>query len=698
MLSSALLEAREDLKKELDSQQRSLQEACESLRSELATHTRCVEGRLAEHRSFCEDHSSLDLSASTGDQHYAECVGIVTDLTKQVDGLRSSLAKESQKLSDEFHAKHSNLNDLMMSINDEYHAQHMRTVTDLTKQMEDLRSVLTKEAGLHVQEEQLGKACDELRSHVDIALQEQCSALQTEFADHKQISRSIMSAIQKDHETLKSELTDYSRNLQQDFSKHHAVHNGHTRLIEEYEPKDFSELQHKPDAHYAKHFNLDGWMNSICDEHPAKNVALVMELKMQVDRLRSSLTEESGLRIQMEDRLGKAHDELRGEIEVTVHQQHTALQAEFAEQSKCKVTTGIQEPCAVTQSELAIYRKGLETKLDACCALHEENAVLMIKSEQRMHKEWEELSEDHGMKLADIKSQMRAINDECHARHTKTEEACVEGLQSVVRSTSSKLKEEIGVMTDLTKQVDQLTSSFAEESGLRLDCEKRLGQACAELRTDLENAIRETNVTLQGDYAALQSELTRYQSELDDKLSEHDAQHNDHTFAIQELQRASNEHPAFQAEMKARRVAEPGISSGSSTTAPEDNLEEKSWAKAMQAFNSAEAMAKKIAKAQSQPILGTESLLKVQPDCLPSATVGVDTIRDGNSNFYHTGIDMDKNGIPDALRRVQGRAAPRNAVAGVQIQQSSPARLRTSIATLRGPSVLPGATPMRRIS
>jgi len=507
-MKSAMMEAHRALKNELyDHKVEAENKAREERGRQEDTHAghkqsmREIEDKLREdlrklHDGHEEKHGETrDMLRALNQEHHEKHVQNAQALET---GLASMLSDTHKKLTDEINALKSGV--------DGNHGSMREILMEVTKQVDVIDEALAKEQKLRIQvEERLEKTTNDLQRGIEESMNEAHAALRLELAAQSKDKDEMKAAMQEAHNALKAELTDHKEAA----SDKHEVH---AQTMQEMEDKLRGDLQALADGHSEKHGEMKDMMESLDKKHHERHLqneaALEEGISRTLDAAHGKLQEELS---QLRSGVDGNHGNLR-EILIEVTKQVDVLDKALAQEQNMRlaVEERVDQACSVLRTEI---EEQLQDHKAAAAQAHEDTHGSfhgkLSDVEQRLSQAMDELAGNH-------KDMITQLNDTHHERHANTEKALEAGLQNVLDQTHGKLANDLEllrsgvdgnhinlrqVLTEVTEQVESLTSSLQAESGLRVAVEEKLEKDVGDLKRDLEDVFKEAHAALKMELA-----------------------------------------------------------------------------------------------------------------------------------------------------------------------------------------------------
>mmetsp|Transcript_52861 Transcript_52861/g.91847 ORF Transcript_52861/g.91847 Transcript_52861/m.91847 type:complete len:1644 (-) Transcript_52861:256-5187(-) len=470
------------------------------------------------------------------------------------------MAKAMKAMDDAHHEKHAaNSEKLENSISDALGSVHARLqdevkqlksggagslkdlskiVADMALQIDKVDMAVEKEHELRMAVEtkldqmfnDQDKVITDVKKDLQIALKESHAALKVELAEHGNSKEELRQAMEDANAALKEEV----KLSQNTFKKGIDDHVKATEI----KHRDIGlAMKAMDDAHHEKHAqNAERFEQGLNDALGNTHAKLQEELKLlkgggaqslgdlskivadvtqQVDSLDQSLQKEHELRMAVEARMDKMFNDqdkvvqgVKKELQVAMKESHAALKLELAEHGKSKeeMAAAMADAHAALKDELSLHKQGLENHGKV-------SAGKMAELEAQLRKDLKKVADDHGDKLQAFADE----HGEKHEQHAQNAKALEAGLHNALASTHSKLQADLAalqngtagnhvslkdILTDVTKQVDELAKDLDKEHDMRMAVEGKLDKMCEDLRKESDVALKEAHAALRVELAA----------------------------------------------------------------------------------------------------------------------------------------------------------------------------------------------------
>jgi len=259
------------------------------------------------------------------------------------------------------------------------------------------------------------------------------------------------------------------------------------------------------DNHEALHSKFESKSRELHSgiEAEKRNRRLSVAIDNKMSGIQKDLAQESDVRTEAEQRLGRACTELRSKLEETIREVHKSFGAELAEhvQSSREMMLSVQDAQAALRGELAAHRK-----------LHDGLAGAIGELEEKLREELQQVSDEHhekhlvsGELLGEMRDLISSVNEETQARYQRAEKAREEGLRSLQEQFRSETK-------------DCVSSLDAKNVSLRDYVEQELLQNFKQDVKELMAAQDSLNESLSAEVAARLKEETQSRIEGDQAM------------------------------------------------------------------------------------------------------------------------------------------------------------------------------------
>jgi len=374
------------------------------------------------------------------------------------------------------------------------------------------------------------KTIQDVKKDLQVALKESHAALRVELAEHGKSKDDIKAALDDAQLAMKEELKLSHSALKGEL-------NTHIKNNDALHKSNADAMKAMDDAHHEKHAaNSEKLENSISSALGSVHGKLQDELKLlksggagslkdlskiladvtqQVDKIDQAVEKEHELRMAVETKLDAMFNDqdkvvqgVKKELQVAMKESHAALKLELAEHGKSKeeMAAAMADAHAALKDELSLHKQGLENHGKV-------SAGKMAELEAQLRKDLKKVADDHGDKLQAFADE----HGEKHEQHAQNAKALEAGLHNALASTHSKLQADLAalqngtagnhvslkdILTDVTKQVDELAKDLDKEHDMRMAVEGKLDKMCEDLRKESDVALKEAHAALRVELAA----------------------------------------------------------------------------------------------------------------------------------------------------------------------------------------------------
>mmetsp|Transcript_52862 Transcript_52862/g.91857 ORF Transcript_52862/g.91857 Transcript_52862/m.91857 type:complete len:1474 (-) Transcript_52862:256-4677(-) len=484
---------------------------------------------LDNHKSENEDkhQNALDAMAAMNDEHHEKhsqnSAKLEEGLEKVLGGAHSKLQEELGMLKS---GSATNIKDLSKILADV--TQQVDKIDQAVEQEHELRMAVEEKLDSMFNEQD--KTIEAVKKDLQVALKESHAALRVELAEHGKSKDDIKAALDDAQLAMKEELKLSHSALKGEL-------NTHIKNNDALHKSNADAMKAMDDAHHEKHAaNSEKLENSISSALGSVHGKLQDELKLlksggagslkdlskiladvtqQVDKIDQAVEKEHELRMAVETKLDAMFNDqdkvvqgVKKELQVAMKESHAALKLELAEHGKSKeeMAAAMADAHAALKDELSLHKQGLENHGKV-------SAGKMAELEAQLRKDLKKVADDHGDKLQAFADE----HGEKHEQHAQNAKALEAGLHNALASTHSKLQADLAalqngtagnhvslkdILTDVTKQVDELAKDLDKEHDMRMAVEGKLDKMCEDLRKESDVALKEAHAALRVELAA----------------------------------------------------------------------------------------------------------------------------------------------------------------------------------------------------